>query len=478
MRDTQFALGARSGVLMVDAYAESLDFLFGRLNYERLGMPRIASELRIGRMRRLLRKLGDPHQALRIVHVAGTKGKGSTAAMLAAAITASGVRTGLFCSPHLHRLEERFDIDGRGASPEELVALTEAVRPVVAGLDAQELQNGRRGPTFFELTTAMGLLHFARRGAGAVVMEVGLGGRLDSTNVVHPLLSVLTTISLDHTRQLGTTLDAIATEKAGIIKRGRPTVSGVRGAEARAVIERMARQRRSDLKRVDVDFHLEYRPPAPPLTRPRAGSVAVRTWRTDWGVLELPLLGAHQAHNAAVALASLDVLADEGLAVGREAVTRGFAALRWPARIEVVAESPWLVVDGAHNVAAARALAETLRTCFPPAPRTLIFGTTRDKDLRGQLQALLPDFDAMIATRYVENPRSVPPEEVAAAILEIDGRSARVAADPAEALELARRLTPQPGLICVTGSLFLAAEARALVLPETNANPTPSRALT
>jgi dihydrofolate synthase/folylpolyglutamate synthase len=195
-------------------------------------------------------------------------------------------------------------------------------------------------------------------------------------------------------------------------------------------------------------------------------------------VLELPLLGAHQAHNAAVALASLDVLADEGLAVGREAVTRGFAALRWPARIEVVAESPWLVVDGAHNVAAARALAETLRTCFPPAPRTLIFGTTRDKDLRGQLQALLPDFDAIVATRYVENPRSVPPEEVAAAIFEIDGRSARVAADPAEALELARRLTPQPGLICVTGSLFLAAEARALVLPETNANPTPSRALT
>ena len=229
---------------------------------------------------------------------------------------------------------------------------------------------------------------------------------------------------------------------------------------------------------MDVDFHLEYRPPAPPLTRPHGGSVAVRTWRTDWGVLELPLLGAHQAHNAAVALASLDVLADEGLVVGRDDVIRGFATLRWPARVEVVAESPWLVIDGAHNVAAAQALAETLRTCFPPSPRTLVFGTTRDKDLRGQLQALLPDVDAIVATRYVENPRSVPPEEIAAAVLEIDGRSALVAADPAEALELARRLTPQPGLICVTGSLFLAAETRALVLPETNTTPTPSRALT
>jgi dihydrofolate synthase/folylpolyglutamate synthase len=144
----------------------------------------------------------------------------------------------------------------------------------------------------------------------------------------------------------------------------------------------------------------------------------------------------------------------------------------------VVAESPWLVIDGAHNVAAARALAETLRTCFPPSPRTLIFGTTRDKDLRGQLRALLPDFDAIVATRYVENPRSVPPEEVAAAVSEIDGRSAHVAADPAEALALARRWTPRPGLICVTGSLFLAAESRALVLPETNNSPTPSRALT
>src|SRR3954452_1469468 len=147
---------------MRDDYQDSLDFLYGRLNYERLGMPRTPGELRIGRMRRLLRLLDDPHRAFRIIHVAGTKGKGSTSAMIAAALSASGVRTGLFCSPHLHRLEERFSLDGRAASPEEMVALTEAVRPVVAELDAMEGRNGRRGPTFFELTTAMGLLHFDR----------------------------------------------------------------------------------------------------------------------------------------------------------------------------------------------------------------------------------------------------------------------------------------------------------------------------
>jgi dihydrofolate synthase/folylpolyglutamate synthase len=194
--------------------------------------------------------------------------------------------------------------------------------------------------------------------------------------------------------------------------------------------------------------------------------VAVKTWRTDWGTLDVPLLGRHQAHNTAVALAALDALAeaDPSLAVDRDAVVRGFAGLKWPARVEVMGESPWLVVDGAHNVASAAALAETLRTSFPETTRTLVFGTTRDKDLAGQLRALLPLFDAVIATRYARNPRSVSPDEVAAAALAIDGRAVRVEPDPAEALAAARRLTPPEGLICVTGSLFLAAEVRAIVL--------------
>lgn len=458
---------------MRDDYQESLDFLYGRLNYERLGMPRSSAELRLSRMRKLLRCLGDPHEGLRIIHVAGTKGKGSTSAMLAAACSAAGIRTGLFCSPHLHCLEERFTVDGGQASPEELVALTNAVRPAIAEVDAETGARGGRGLTFFEITTAMGLLHFAQRGAEAVVLEVGMGGRLDSTNVIHPCISVITSISFDHTKQLGNTLAAIAREKAGIIKRGRPVVSGVTNPEPRAVIRRIAVQRRSPLREVDVDFSFRYSPPRPPLTRPTAGHVDVKTWRTDWGTLDVPLFGAHQAANAAVALATLDALAEEGVVISRDAVARGFANLRWPARVEVLGERPWLIIDGAHNVASAEALAETVRTCFPPAPRTLVFGTTRDKDLRGQLRALLPAFDALITTRYIENPRSVSPAEVAEAIRALDGRTALISTDPAEALAIARRETPPEGLICVTGSLFLATEARAIVL--SRSDPSPSR---
>ncbi len=458
---------------MPDAYQDSLDYLYGRLNYERLGMPRGTAELRLGRMRRLLRRLGDPQDALAIVHVAGTKGKGSTAAMIAAALSASGARTGLFCSPHLHRLEERFRVDGVEVTPEELVELVDAVRPAVDALDATDPHYARRGATFFEVTTAMGLLHFAARGAAAVVLEVGMGGRLDSTNVVRPALAILTTISFDHTRQLGATLGAIAAEKAGILKRGRPVVSGVRGDEPRAAIHAAARARKAPLREVDVDFSSTYTPPAPPLARPTPGRVAVRTWRREWPAVVLPMLGEHQGQNAAVALAGLDALAEQGrFDVGPDAVARGFAALAWPARVEVVAERPWLVIDGAHNVASAHALAGALRTCFPPTPRTLVFGTTRDKDLPGQLRALLPLADVVVATRYVENPRAVPPEQVAEAVHALGGRPAHLADGPAEALALARRLTPPDGLICVTGSLFLAAEVRALALRRPETTPT------
>jgi len=453
--------------LATDAYQANLDYLYGRLNYERSGMPRGTSELRLGRMRRLLRRLGDPHLGLAIVHVAGTKGKGSTAAMIAAGLTASGVRTGLFCSPHLHRLEERFRVDGAEATPDTLAALVDAVRPAVDASDTLDPHYSRRGATFFEVTTAMGLLHFARENVGAVVLEVGMGGRLDSTNVVRPRLSVITTISLDHTRQLGTTPGAIASEKAGIIKRRGTVVSGVRGEEARASIERSAKARSARLLSIDADFSFDYHPPERPITRPTPGAVSVRTWARDWGTVGLPLLGEHQGQNAAVALASFDALGELGAAqVGPDAVARGFARLTWPARVEVLGERPWLVVDGAHNVASARALADTLRGNFPATPRTLVFGTTRDKDMVGQLEALLPLADVVVVTQYVENSRAVHPDEVALAARTIlgDGRPFHQASHPAEALELARRLTPEHGLICVTGSLFLAAETRAHIL--------------
>ena len=426
-------------------------------------MPRIPSELRVGRMRRLLRRLGDPHRALNIVHVAGTKGKGSTSAMIAAALSASGRKTGLFCSPHLNRLEERFCIDGQEATAKQLVSLIQDVREVVEKLDAEHSARHHRGMTFFEITTAMGLLHFAREGVGPLVLEVGMGGRLDSTNVVRPSVAVVTNISFDHTKQLGNTLGEIAGEKAGIFKRGRPAVTGERGAEALAVIRKTAALRGSRLREIDRDFQFHFEPPVKPLSRPTPGRVSVKTWRSDWGTLDLPLFGAHQAQNVAVVLATLDVLAENGCEVGRDAVVRGFASLSWPARIELIGSSPWFVVDGAHNVAAAEALAQTLESCFPKTHRTLIFGTTREKDLRGQLEVLLPGADRVVVTRYLDNPRSVPPDEVAAMVLELTGRPAILTKDPATALDEAREVTPREGLIVVSGSLFLAAEIRDLL---------------
>ena len=317
----------------------------------------------------------------------------------------------------------------------------------------------------------MGLLHFAREGVGPLVLEVGMGGRLDSTNVVRPTVSVVTNISLDHTKQLGSTLGEIAREKAGIFKRGRPAVTGERVAEPLDVIRRIAALRGARLREIDRDFQYEYEPPKPPLSRPMAGKVSVKTWRGDWGTFDLPLFGAHQAQNVAVALAALDVLGESGCEVTRADVARGFSTLRWPARIELLGSSPWLVVDGAHNVAAAEALAQTLESCFPKTARTLIFGTTREKDLRGQLQVLLPGIDRVVVTRYLDTPRSVPPDEVAAMVLELSGRPAIVTKDPASALDEARAVTPGQGLIVVTGSLFLAAEIRDLLLnPDYNAD--------
>jgi len=456
---------------MLHEYQERLDYLFSRLNYERLGMPKVPAELRLGRMRRLMQRLGDPHLDLPIVHIAGTKGKGSTAAMMASALAASGVRTGLYCSPHLHRLEERFTVDGVAASPAEMSALVDEVRECVEQLERDDPRLSDRGSTFFEITTAMGLLYFSRRQVGAVILEVGLGGRLDSTNVVHPALSIITSISFDHTKQLGNTLTSIAREKAGILKRNRPAVSGVVGPDAKNAIHTVARQRRSRLYELGTHFGYENFPPPHPLRAPTKGRVAVRTWRTDWGTLDLPLLGSHQAHNAAVALAGLDLLGEvhPDLAVSRLDVIRGFGALKWPARVEVAAERPWLVIDGAHNTASAIALAETLETCFPPTRRTLVFGTTRDKDIEGQLRALLPLFDVVIATRYVENPRSVPPDQIVTAASQLSENFVWTAPDPGDALALAHELTSADGLICVTGSLFLAAEARAMVMSQQRA---------
>jgi dihydrofolate synthase/folylpolyglutamate synthase len=433
------------------SYDDALSFWYARVNYEQRN-PK-PGDLKLDRMRALMRRLGDPQDRLRIVHVAGSKGKGSTAAMLAAILRRAGYRTGLFTSPHLCRVEERIQVDDEPISREELASLLGDVRAELAGWHGAE-------PTFFEIATALGFLHFRRRRVGAAVVEVGLGGRFDSTNVCRPALEVVTSISLDHVQQLGDNLASIAAEKAGIIKPGRPVVSGVTAPEARAVIERVAHERRAPLRQLGADFRYEYVPgritaeaTVPPRLRVVSGTPG-----HDW--TELGLLGEHQAANAAVAVAAVEVLRGLGWHVGEAAVAAGLAGVRWPARMEVAGRRPLVVLDCAHNVASAEALVETLLSTFPPARRWLIFAGSADKDLPGMLRVLAPHFAHAFLTRYAGSSRGMSPEELAALLRRSADLPHSACATARDAWRAARERAGPDDLICITGSVFLAGELR------------------
>ena len=449
-------------------------WLLGRINYERAsGVPYAERQLKLDRMRQFVTALGSPDSAAPIVHIAGTKGKGSTAAMLAAMLTAAGYRTGVFSSPHLERLEERFAIDGQPATADELEALVDCVRPVVEDFDQRtgdQLKSSAGTPhdgslTFFDITTAIALVHFAQQECGAVVLEVGLGGRLDSTNVCLPAVSVITSISLDHTRQLGDTLGAIAGEKAGIIKPGVPVISGVVQEEPRDVIAHVARQHSCRLVQRGRDYDYKYR------TAPgdryemdyRSGAESLRG-------MQLALAGEHQAANAAVALATIEELAQQGWDIPESARREGLQAVRIAGRFEVVPGEPIVVLDTAHNESSAAALAATL-SARNESSKTLVVACSTDKDTAAIARELAPVFDRVVVTEYLDNPRAKSRDELAsefaATIAELQLTVDRhIAATPLEAWRLAQQLTPRDGLICVAGSFYLTAELRPVVLSE------------
>ncbi|HEX7378991.1 MAG TPA: folylpolyglutamate synthase/dihydrofolate synthase family protein [Pirellulales bacterium] len=453
---------------MTDSYQAALEFLYGRIDYEQAtAMPYGSRELKLDRMRELLRRLDDPQNRLPIVHVAGTKGKGSTAAMIAAVLTAAGYSTGLYTSPHLDRLEERFRVDGRLCGEEELAELTDRLRPVVAEMDREAHAVGESGPTYFELTTALGLLHFVARRVDAAVLEVGMGGRLDSTNVCQPRVTVITSISFDHTKQLGNTLQAIAREKAGIVKPDIPLVSGVTIEEPRREIERICRQRSAPLIQLGRDFDFSYHAPAEVETTvacPSIDFVSHTQGREQFQrAVQVGLLGEHQGANAAVALAVVDQLRSQGWSISEAAARRGLAEVAWPARIEVVARRPTVILDAAHNVASIAALVKTLDESFSCRDRLLVFATTQEKQVAQMLRLLLPRFNRVIFTRYQNNPRGVPPEELAALALKTTGTAADVRVHPAAAWQRVHELAAETDLVCVTGSFFIAAEMRGQI---------------
>jgi dihydrofolate synthase/folylpolyglutamate synthase len=438
-------------------YEEALAWWFAHANYEQRSPA--PGDLKLERMRTLLGRLGDPHRRLRILHVAGSKGKGSTSAMLATILRRAGYRTGLFTSPHLCQLEERFQVDGKSITKAELAQLLTEIRNIVGQPRPLSIP-----PTFFEIATALGFLHFVRRHVDAALVEVGLGGRLDSTNVCRPVLSIITSISFDHTRILGNRLGQIAAEKAGIIKPGRPVVSGAIAPEARAVIEQVARQQHAPL--VELARHVRYEYQAGRVTtsgpdlRPRVTVTTTRRWPT----FEVNLLGEHQVANAAVVIASVEQLVQLGWHISDEAVRRGLAEVDWPARLEVVGRQPLIVLDCAHNVASAEALIETLHASFPQGRRILIFAGSGDKDVAGMFRVLSPHFSLAFMTRYTNNPRSIAAEQLASLWQGMRTVPVEVCATPSEALAQARRSAQPDDLICITGSVFLAGELRPLLV--------------
>jgi dihydrofolate synthase/folylpolyglutamate synthase len=455
-------------------HRSALEFLYGRINYERTarGVPD-ESRLNLDRMRRLLECLGNPQDSLKAVHIAGTKGKGSTAAMIAASLTAAGHQTGLYTSPHLERLEERISIDGVDCSPTELVELVDAVRGVVAKLDQEIQACGRPGsPTFFEITTAMAMLHFARREVDVAVFEVGLGGRLDSTNICRPVATVITSISFDHVRQLGKTLASIAREKAGIVKPNVPLICGVTMDEPLGEIQQIADQHSAQIYRLGKDFEFHYTaPPRSPFTE-SGGSINYRDAMTgdkvEFDAVSVGMLGSHQASNAAVAIATLRRLQADGWEISESAIRRGIATARVQARVEVLSREPLIVLDTAHNLASIDALLSAMDESFSNDHRVLIFAATRDKDVSGMLRRLLPRFEAVILTRYVDSPRGVAPERLLELVANLRDELSRmpnvsVCDSPVAAWRKCQSIAGPEHLICVTGSFFLAAEMRPLI---------------
>jgi dihydrofolate synthase/folylpolyglutamate synthase len=426
-------------------YQESLEYLMRFADYERL--PRSGIVWDIKRIERLVKRVGDAQNAARTVHVAGTKGKGSTAAMIAAILKQAGYRTGLYTSPHLLSFTERIRVDGRPIAEADWARLVEVLRPHV---EAENALGDLGELTTFEILTAMAFLHFRDARADFQVVEVGLGGRLDATNVVRPEVCVITSISYDHTDVLGDTLALIAGEKAGIIKPGAAVVIAPQPPEAMAVIERVCREkgtpliqvghdvtwRRAAFDEMGQDFHVQGR---------------LREYD-----LRIPLLGEHQLENAANAVAAAESLAERGAKIGAADIAAGLAGVAWAGRLQVLRRAPLVVVDGAHNTYSMHRLGEALREYFTYDRLTLVLGFSGDKDIPGMVdEAVKMTGDIiLVASRH--------PRSVKAALLAEEfkkhGVAPRLAEGVGAAVKLALASAGPNDLICAAGSVFVVAE--------------------
>jgi dihydrofolate synthase/folylpolyglutamate synthase len=429
------------------SYREALQAILSRADFERdRGTPYGQRDWRLARVEELLAQLGAPHRAYRSVHVAGTKGKGSTTAMVDAILRAAGYRTGMYTSPHLHTFRERIRLQGIPISEADLVALAEEILPI---LESRPLIS------VFETITALAMWHFSRSHVDIAVFEVGLGGRLDATNVIQPLVSIITSISIDHVGVLGSTLAEIAREKAGIIKPGVPVVSAPQRAPALKVVRDTAARLEAPFTLVQSDWRwrsLGVCNGGQRLAVYRRGNAQ----RPDYPDLFLPLLGEFQLENACTAIAGIEALREQGLEVEPEAVRAGLAQVQWPGRLQVLSREPLVVVDGAHNPYSATQLLKTLPACLDFKRIVLVFGAGLTHRPGALLEILLPSVDRTYVAR-ANHPKAATAEFLRDLALEL-GHEVEMRPTPLEALRDAVAAAQPGDLILATGSLFLVAE--------------------
>jgi len=453
---------------MSSNYQEALAYIYSFTDYERGDKYTRDRNENLLREIALLELLGNPHHQYTNTLIAGTKGKGSTAAYIERVLREAGVRTGLYTQPDLHTFRERTQVNGRLISEEDVGELIPEIRAAV-----EQIQTQQQFESFitYEIGTALAFLHFARQNVQHAVIEVGIGGRLDATNVTHPLVSVISSISYDHTHILGNTLAKIATEKAGIIKPDGLVVTSAQSPEALLAIAAIAQQREAQLVRIgsadndpaqaEVDSGQ-----LPPLSyryranwqRPHGQSFTVWTPNHVYENLETPLLGMYQTENATLALATLELLRERGYVWDEETLRKGMKAVHWPARIQTIGHNPTIIVDGAHNTDSMYKLLQTLRSTFSSHRLIIVLSMNRDKDLTGIIQ-ILADIDSVVLTR-IKNPRAARIEEMESLFAEYAPNVMVHRADTTEeAMDLALDLAESSDLICATGSLYLAGEA-------------------
>jgi dihydrofolate synthase/folylpolyglutamate synthase len=428
-------------------YQQAIDYINSYTDYEKIGMPHDPAFYDLRRVDELLSLLGNPHQKAGSIHITGTNGKGSVGVMIASALTAAGYRTGLYTSPHFHTWRERIQVDGELISEDELAQLVTELKPQLEAVN-QRAAYGKL--TTFEFLTALAFAYFGQKEVSFQVLEVGLGGKFDATSVITPMVAVITPVDFDHMDVLGNTLAEITAEKCGIIKPGGIVVTAPQPPEAAKVIEEVCRQRRAKLITVGKDVTWQG------LSFALDGQRLRVQGRISYDLF-LPLLGEHQLVNAATAVAALEVLVDKAFDIPKESVARGFEQVSWPGRFQILRRRPLLVVDGGHNVGAARSLTQSIKQYLDFKRAILVMGTSQDKDIASLVAELAPLFDEVIVTRS-RHPRALPLAPLAAAFAR-HGIEARLADDVTSALSQALALAGERDLVCVAGSLFVVAEA-------------------